>query len=1068
MRLSRLLMTVALTALGSIGLGAGAHAQTYGPELFSQLQWRPIGPLRAGRGRAVAGVPSAPNIFYIGNDDGGVWKSTDYGNSWRPIFDSEPTSSIGAIAVADSDPSVIYVGTGEGNIRPDQTTGMGMYKSTDAGRTWSFIGLRATQDIAMIAVDPHDSNRVFVAALGHIYDPNKERGIFRSLDGGKTWKQVLYVNEYTSGDDIEMDPSNPNILYATLWQQQQAPWENGQFGGTDGGIFKSTDGGNTWNKLTKGLPAVQQALLRVAPSNPSVLYTSVSSGPGAPDGDVGLYRSDDAGASWHEVTNDPRPAERIGGGDLPLLAIDPKNPDVVYSDTPVLWKSSDGGKTWSGFWGAPGGDDYQQTWINPNNPDIMAVNSDQGAIVTVDGGETWSSWYNQPTAAMYKIGIDETWPYRVCGGQQDSGSACVSERGDDGELTAHDWHPAGIEEYGGAAPDPLHPNLVYGGKVTVYDRDTGQIADVGPKAMRGGDYRVLRTMPLTFSPTDPHRLYFAANTVWQTDDGGQNWKRISPDLTRKSWKVPLSLGKYKDSPDAKSTDRGVVYALAPSPLNSDLIWAGTNDGLIWVTHDGGQHWSNVTPPQLQPFWRVFSMEASRFDPNEAYAAVNTLFLNDMRPHLLRTEDGGKHWTEIDNGITPDAASNVIRQDPERKGLLFAGTETQVWMSFDNGDHWQSLRLNMPAVSVRDLKVHGDDLIAATHGRGYMVLDDIAPLRQVDAEVAQGPVTLYKPETAIRVRWDTNPPTPWRMPSLPNPPPGAIIDYDLSHNVSGPVTLDIMDSSGKLVRHFSSADPEKGLDPAKLDVPDWWPRPPMNLATEGGMHRFVWDMHYQPMPGALQFLDDNQAVEHNTPVVPSSPWIMPGDYTVRLTVNGQSHTQPLTVKMDPRVQAPEAALQQQLDASMQVYHEAMAASAALGQVRDLEKQIAARKSSAKLKSYRKQLEELSGPEATSEFAMFRYQGPPTLASIGGSLQILMGRMQGADRAPTAADVAALDQLSSQYKSLMSRWQKLEGQPLAELNRSLRGLSQPSLVLAKAVAPADWNAGWITTNRDEEVQ
>jgi photosystem II stability/assembly factor-like uncharacterized protein len=1030
MRLSRLLMMVALAALGGIGLGAGAAARTYGPELFSQMRWRPIGPLRGGRGRAVAGVPSEPSVFYIGNDDGGVWKSTDYGNSWHPIFDREPTSSIGAIAVSVSDPNVIYVGTGESNIRPDQATGMGMYKSTDAGQTWSFIGLRHTEDIAMIAVDPHDSNRVFVAALGHIYEPNRERGIFRSLDGGKTWKRVLYVNEYTSGDDIEMDPRDPNVLYATLWQQQQAPWENGQFGGTDGGIFKSTDGGNTWSKLTGGLPAVQQALLRIAPSDPNVLYASVSSGPGAPDGSVGIYRSNDAGASWHKVTTDPRPAERIGGGDLPLLAIDPKNPDIVYSDTPVLWKSTDGGKSWFGFRGAPGGDDYQQTWINPNNPDILAVNSDQGAIVTVDGGKSWSSWYNQPTAAMYKVGIDDTWPYRVCGGQQDSGSACVLERGNDGELTAHDWHPAGIEEYGGAAPDPLHPNLIYGGKVTVYDRDTGQIADVGPKATRGGDYRVLRTMPLTFSPIDLHRLYFASNTVWQTDDGGQNWKQISPDLTRKSWTAPASVGEYKSSPEARPTDRGVVYALAPSPLNGDLIWAGTDDGLIWVTHDGGRHWSNVTPPQMKPFWRVFSLEASHFNPNEAYAAINTLFLNDMRPHLFRTEDGGQHWTEIDDGITPDATTNVIRQDPERRGLLFAGTETQVWVSFDNGDHWQSLRLNMPAVSVRDLKVHGDDLIAATHGRGFMVLDDITPLRQIDAAVAQAPVTLYKPETAVRVRWDMNPPTPWRMPSLPNPPPGAIIDYYLASNVSGPVTLDILDSNGKLVRHFSSADPEEPLDPAKLDVPDWWPRPPMNLSTKAGMHRFEWDMHYPPMPGALQFLDANQAVRHDTPVLASSPWIMPGDYTVRLTVDGQSHTQPLTVEMDPRVQTPQTALRQQFDASMRAYREAMAASAALGQVRDLEKQIAARKPSPNLTAYRKQLEELSGPKATSPFAFFFYHGPPTLGSIGATLQMLMGRMQGADRAPTAADIEALAEISSKYQALMARWQKLKGRPFAD--------------------------------------
>ena len=1074
--MKRLPVWLGLFASGLVGAAPlPSHAQTYGEQMFSQMQWRPIGPLRGGRGRAVAGVPSQPNVFYIGNDDGGVWKSTDYGNSWHPVFDKEPTSSIGAIAVADSDPNVVYAGTGESTIRPDQATGMGMYKSTDAGKTWNYDGLKDTQDIAMIAVDPKNPDRVFAAAMGHVYGPNAERGIFRSLDGGKTWKKVLYVNEYTSGDDIEMDPSNPDILYATLWQQQQAPWENGQFGGTDGGIFKSTDGGNTWKKLTNGLPDVQQALLRIAPSNPQILYAAVSSGKGAPDGEVALYRSNDAGANWSRITKDPRPASRIGGGDLPTLAIDPKNPDIVYSDTPVLWKSTDGGKTWFGFRGAPGGDDYQQTWINPNNPDIIAVNSDQGAIVTVNGGKTWSSWYNQPTAAMYKVGIDNTWPYRVCGGQQDSGSACVLSRGNDGELTAHDWHPVGIEEYGGAAPDPLHPNLIYGGSrsgVTRYDRDTGQIADVGPVAGSRPDYRTVRTMPILFSPTDPHRLYFTSNTVWQSDDGGQNWKQISPDLTRKTWTVPVSVGQYANTPDAKPNDRGVIYALAPSPLNGNLIWAGTDDGLIWVTHDGGTHWDNVTPPQLKPWWRVFSMEASHFDPNVAYAAINTMWLDDMRPHLFRTTDGGKHWTEIDNGVTPDAATNVIREDPERKGLLFAGTETQTWVSFDNGDHWQSLRLNMPAVSVRDLQVHGDDLVAATHGRGFQVLDDITPLRQLDAQVAKARATLYKPETAIRVRWDMNPPTPWRMPSLPNPPPGAIIDYYLAGNVSGPVTLDVYTSGGKLVRHYSSADPQKPMDPKKLDVPGWWPRPPMNLSTQAGMHRFVWDMHYTPMPGALQFLDANQAVKHDTPVMDSSPWVMPGNYTVKLTANGKTYTQPLVVKMDPRVKTSAADLQKQFDASMQAYRQAIAASEALGQVRDMEKQVSARESgkqpNAKLAAYEKELETLSGPKASSPFAFFFHRGPPNLGSVGGSLQMLMNRMQDADQAPTAADLAALEQDSAELKSLMDRWQKLKGQPLAALNGALRREHQAPMALSKPGAPLDWNAGWITTNRDQEEQ
>ncbi|MGA9852967.1 MAG: glycoside hydrolase [Gammaproteobacteria bacterium] len=1059
MRRSRLMMVATLCL---VTLGAAAQTQPYNPAFFSQMRWRAIGPLRGGRTRAVSGVPSEPSVFYFGADDGGVWKSTDYGNSWTPIFDQEPTGSIGALAVAPSDPNIIYVGTGEGNIRPDQATGMGVYKSADAGKTWTFIGLGETEDISQIAVDPHDADRVFVAALGHVYGPNPERGIFRSTNGGKTWQKVLYKDEYTSGEDVEIDPANPEIVYASLWQQQQAPWENGSFEGTSGGLFKSTDGGSTWTPLTRGLPKVIQVTLRIAPNDPNRLYAAVASAKG-----VGIYRSDDAGGNWYEVTSDPRPAERIGGGDLPVLAVDPKNPDIVYSDTPVLWQSTDGGKTWAGFRGAPGGDDYQQTWINPNNPAIMEVASDQGTIVTVNGGQTWSSWYNQPTAAMYKVGIDGTWPYRVCGGQQDSGSACVLSRGNDGELTAHDWHPVGIEEYGGAAPDPLHPNLIYGGKVTVYNRDTGQIAEVGPKALRGSaDYRVLRTMPLQFSPLDPHRLYFSSNVVWQTDNGGQNWKQISPDLTRKTWQDPSNVGKYTGTKDAKPTDRGVVYALAPSPLNLNTIWAGTDDGLIWVTRDGGQHWKNVTPPQMKPWWRVFALDASHFDPNTAYAAISTMWLDQMQPHLFRTHDGGKTWTEIDSGIPDGAATNVIREDTERKGLLFAGTETQTWVSFDDGDHWQSLRLDMPAISVRDLQIKGDDLVAATHGRGFWVLDDITPLRQMDTQVAHAPVALYKPELATRVRWDMNPPTPWRMPAEQNPPPGAILDYYLADNVADPVSLDILDANGKLVRHFSSADPVKPLDPAKLDVPDWWPRPPMNLSAQAGMHRFVWDMHYPPMPGALQFLDANQAVLHNTPVIASSPWIRPGNYTVKLTVEGRSYSQPLTVRMDPRVTTPMTALRQQFTLSMRAYEESLTASAALGQIRNLQQQITARQkqhgTSAALTRYSKQLEALTGPPASPFAFFFRFRGPPNFASVAISLQSVMGRMQDADQAPTAADIAALDKTTRELQTLITRWTALKSQRLADINAGLRRSNLAPLVLANALAPAGWDRGRLTTD------
>ncbi|HET6912659.1 MAG TPA: hypothetical protein VFH71_04845 [Rhodanobacteraceae bacterium] len=1072
MKNSRVIATLALAALGICAFGALAQTPTPASapdaKFFSQMQWRAIGPMRGGRMRALDGVASQPNVFYAGADNGGVWKSTDYGESWFPIFDSQPTGSIGAIAVAPSDPNIIYVGSGEGIIRPDGTIGDGMYKSTDAGKTWTHLGLRDTQKISQVIVDPHDPDRLFVAAIGHPYGPNEERGIFRSTDGGKTFQKVLYKDAYTSGEDVDFDPSNPQIVYATLWQQQQAPWENGSFEGTSGGLFKSTDGGSTWKPIGTGLPKVIQMAVAVAPSDPQRLYASVAS-----EGKVGIYRSNDGGASWTKATDDKRPAARIGGGDLPTLAVDPKNPDVVYSNTPVLWKSADAGKTWTAFRGAPGGDDYQQTWINPNDPSILLVTSDQGAIVTVNDGKSWSSWYNQPTAAMYKVGTDNAWPYRVCGGQQDSGSACVSSRGNDGEITAHDWHPAGIEEYGAAAPDPLDPDIVYGGKVTRYDRRTGQIADVGPKALRGDkDYRVLRTMPLQFSPIDPHLLYFASNVVWTTRDGGQHWQQISPDLTRHGdWKVPASTGKYADTKAAKPSDRGVVYALAPSPLDINRIWAGTDDGLIQLTTDGGKTWKNVTPKQMKPWWKVFAMDASHFDPGTAYAAINTLRLDDMRPHLFRTRDGGKTWTEIDNGIADGAVTNVIREDPKTRGLLFAGSETQTWVSFDDGDHWQSLRLNMPAISVRDLQVKDDDLVAATHGRGYWILDDITPLRQINAQTARAPVTLYRPELATRVRWGMNPPTPWRVPATDNPPPGAIIDYYLAGDAHA-VTLDILDANGKLVRHYASSDAVKPIDPDKLDIPPWWPRPPQSLSARAGEHRFLWDMHYAPVPGLTPMIAYDEAVVNQTPQAATSPWVMPGQYTVKLTVDGRSFTQPLAVRMDPRVQTSSADLQKQFDASMHAYDETVGAVEALGQIRDLQKQLQARQAKAHSSDktatdYAKQLEALAGPLPKEESDFPDFRGPPTLDTLAWSLRMVMGSMQNADKAPTDADIAALDKTSRSLDDMLARWKQLQGQPLADVNARLQRANLAVVAVHRdAPPPPYWDEQWITTDKDDQ--
>ncbi|HET7614283.1 MAG TPA: hypothetical protein VFK26_10195, partial [Gemmatimonadaceae bacterium] len=636
----------------------------------AEMHWRHIGPFRAGRGRAIAGVPSQPNTFYISFDNGGVWRSTDFGSNWFPLFDDQPTGSIGAIAVAPSNPNIIYVGSGAGIIRPDLATGDGMYKSTDAGKTWTHLGLRDSQMIAYIDVDPKNPDRLFVAVLGHPYGPNEERGIFRSTDGGKTFQKVLYKDAYTSGNDVRIDPADPNTVYAVLWQQQQGFIEGQGFGGAANGVFKSTDGGTTWTQLTNGLAGVIQANIAIAPSNSKVIYAlaATATPTNSVTGVVNLYKTTDGGEHWAPVVSDStrldqRPLARIGGGDLPTVTVDPKNENVIYSASVVMWRSDNGGVTWSPVRGSPGGDDYQRVWINPNDTDIILAVSDQGAVVSANHGASWSNWYTQPTAAMYHVSTDNTFAYRVCGGQQDSGSACVDSRSPDGMITFHDWHPVNIQEYGIAAPDPKDPDLVYGSartNVSLYNRRTSQTTAVGPdmsaKGPNGESYnRNVRTMPINWSPLDPNTLFYVSNAVWKTTDGGKHWTRISPDLARQTWAIPANAGKYASS--VTPAPLGAITALSPSPRNIDVIWAGTDDGNIQVTTDGGAKWANVTPSAIKPWTRIFNVDAGHFDNLTAYAAANTMRLDDMNPHFWRTHDGGKTWTEINTGIAPGAVSN---------------------------------------------------------------------------------------------------------------------------------------------------------------------------------------------------------------------------------------------------------------------------------------------------------------------------------------------------------------------------------------------------------------------------
>ena len=999
-----------LSAASAVGQGIPAQH-------LAELKWRHIGPFRGGRTKSALGIPGRPNEFLIGVVNGGVWKTDDYGRTWAPLFDAQPTGSIGAIGISAAKPDTIYVGSGEGLHRPDLSTGDGLYKSVDGGKTWEHLGLRDGLQIPQIAVDQGNADRLFVAVLGHPYGPNEERGIYRSTDGGKSIQKVLYVDADTGGIDVVIDPKDSKVVYAALWEHREGPWENGEFSGPGSGLYKSTDGGDHWTKLTKGLPTFEadglgRIGIGISPSQPSRIYLTVDAKKNG-----GLYRTDDGGGSFRKMTPDARVTER--GSDFAEVKVHPTNPDVVFTADVVVWKSVNGGQDFEMLKGAPGGDDYQRIWIDPNRPETMLIASDQGAVVTLNSGRTWSSWYNQPTAQMFHVTADNAFPYRLCGGQQESGSACVSSRGQDGQITFREWHPAGIEEYGYAAPDPLDPDIVFGGKVSRYDRRTGQTQDVSPAPLRGIDHRTVRTAPLIFSPTDPKTLYFASNEVWRTSDGGNQWTKISPDLARKEWTVPPSVGKYRTLETAKSTHRGVIYALAPSPVDEKVIWAGSDDGLIHVTRDGGKTWPDVTPKELGPWAKVSILDAGHFDSKTAYAAINTLRLDDNRPLILRTHDAGKTWTKITAGLPEDAPIDVVREDPVRKGLLYAGSERTVHVSFDDGDHWQPLRLNLPATSIRDLIVKDADLAIATHGRGFWILDDMTPLRQLNAEVLNKAAHLFAPHAAVRVRGNTNTDTPLPPdePAAANPPDGAVIDYFLAEDSKAEVTLEILDAAGGLVRKHSSLDP---LEPLKdvENVPTWWMRKPTRPSAAKGMHRFVWDLRHSTPP----FPETGYpiaAVASDTPREPRGAWVVPGDYKARLTANGKALEQPLKVVMDPRVKTDTDSLNRQLQLSLTVAAGLASCRYALDGALGLK---------ARLKNHPELLEQAAALEGAEAHGR-RRRGKAEDHTLNLTIRRLAGlfeAIQGADAAPTAQMEAAVESTLKIAVDLVNRWRAIEKQ------------------------------------------
>jgi photosystem II stability/assembly factor-like uncharacterized protein len=1084
-RVATLISTIALLAalLGSMLLPAHAqsssgastqsnatnnsNATTTPPQfpasLYADLQWRCIGPFRGGRTVAATGVPSNPNLFYIGVNNGGVWKTTDAGRAWFPIFDGQPTGSIGALAVAPSNSDIIYVGSGEGLRRPDLSTGDGIYKSTDAGKTWQHLGLRDGQQITNIIIDPRDPNRVFVAVLGHPYGPNSERGVFRSTDGGETWQKILFKDDDTGAADLAFDPKNPQIIYTDLWSSRRPPWTTGNpLEGHTGGLFKSTDGGETWHPLTKGLPTNAQGLGRIgfgiSPSSPNRIYALVDAAPEV----GGLYRSDDAGESWQRANHEERIWGR--GSDFAWVRVSPENPDIIYVCNTSTYRSTDAGTSFTAIKGAPGGDDYHTVWISPENPKIILLASDQGATITVNGGETWSSWYNQPTAQFYHVITDNQFPYWVYGGQQESGSAGTASRSDWGEITFRDWHPVGTEEYGYVAPDPLHPNLIYGGKVTRFDMITGQTQDVSPVLLRTGKYRFNRTAPLIFSPAAPHTLYLGSNVLFKTSDAGHSWQIISPDLTREDPGVPPNIGSMIASDPAQGKHRGVIYSLGPSPIDANLIWAGTDDGLIWLTRDGGQNWREVSPPGLSAWSKIAQLDASHFDPNGVYAAVNRFRLDDLHPYIYRTHDGGQTWEKITTGLPDDAPVNVVREDPVRQGLLFAGTERAIYVSFNDGDSWQSLQLNLPATSMRDLVIHNDDIVVGTHGRSFWILDAITPLRQLNQQVVAANAFLFKPGIAYRVRRNVNTDTPLppEEPAGKNPPDGAIIDYTLQSAAPAAVKLQILDANGKIVRAFSSTDkPEATMEELgkELNVPLYWIRPPQILSDAAGQHRFVWDLRTPP-PATLRHEYPISAIVHDTPRLPVGPAVMPGSYTVKLDVAGQTFTQPLEIKIDPRIIAPVDQLDQQFRLASRICDAMNLSFASLAQVRAVRAQLrdlAHQAPKGEIADAIHALEQKVAPfeGAAPGFGQAAHQD--TFAQLNAQLAQLLSAVDGADSAPTQTAQDTTSDLQRSLTALETQWDDVKAHDINTLNDQLRRASLPTINLAATVAPEQETSG-----------
>jgi len=1036
--LNKLKFGSSLCILLGLFLAAPSAAQSIQPEFFNGLKWRLIGPFRGGRVVAVAGVPGDSTTFYFGSVDGGVWKTTDAGVVWTPIFDSQPIASIGALAVAPSNPNTIYAGTGESDIRTDLSSGNGVYKSTDAGRTWTHVGLDDTRQISRIVVDPHDANTVYVGALGHAYGPNEQRGVYKSTDGGTHWTKVLDRGQEIGIADLAICSTNPKLLFATVWHAYRPPWSNyATVDGPGGGLYRSEDAGKSWSLLSgNGLPEGDwgRAGVDVAPDGRRV-YALISAKKS------GLYRSDDGGNTWVLANADARLTGRAWY--FSNITIDPNNRDVIYIPNVALYRSEDGGKTISIVRGAPGGDDYHQIWIDPKNSFNMVLGTDQGTAISLNRGQTWSTWYNQPTAQIYHLTTDNQFPYAVYGTQQDSGSVAVLSRTDHGRITSRDWFTAGPSESGYMAIDPNDPAIVYltgpYGTISHFNRRTTFSQDITPwplpawnLALNLHRYRAPWTPVLVFSQADSHALYLGTQYVMKTVDGGLHWKTISPDLTGASAKAGGQ--KPEGTPTVENTKQrgyGVVFTIAPSPLEKDLIWAGSDTGLIHLTREGGKTWANVTPHGL-PDWSLISLiEPSHFDPATAYAAVDCSVLDDQTPYIYRTRDYGASWQLVTAGIPSGAFLRAVREDPQTKGLLFAGTELGVYVSFDDGDHWLPLQLNLPVSSVRDLTIHGDDLVIATHGRSFWILDNITPLRQVSAAGNAKSAWLYHPADAIRVDNDsfTGTPLPPEEPTADNPPNGAMIDYVLKSD-AGKIELEIYDPQQNFVRRFSSEDKKSDKHPP-LAIADRWLPKPQTLQKGAGMHRFVWDLTWGSSSPAVDEDDDSRP--------PTGPKAVPGVYQAHLTVDGQMQSQSLRVMMDTRSAASRETLEQQLTLGRQIFAETVEARHGLAEINSAQKQI--KEAQQKVGEQNLQLKAaLTNAQTQIDKILSNAGSVPQLITglqdAYSGLAAALRVVESGDRPAPVQAIALFHESSQEASTRLREWAEFKQKKLPQINQQLR--------------------------------